>query len=77
MTLHQRPARGKTIQAKTRGKSLDKSKSDDKGRKKKGKQHKGKNQRNNDKSGNSKHKPFYKDKSVKKKHVGSRKNKQQ
>lgn len=28
---------------------------------------KGKNQRNNDKSGNSKHKPFYKDKSVKKK----------
>ena len=27
----QRPARGKTIQAKTRGKSLDKSKSDDKG----------------------------------------------
>lgn len=31
----QRPARGKTIQAKTRGKSLDKSKSDDKGRKKK------------------------------------------
>jgi ribonuclease R len=25
----QRPARGKTIQAKTRGKSLDKSKSDD------------------------------------------------
>lgn len=63
----QRPARGKTIQAKTRGKSLDKSKSDDKGRKKKGKQRKGKNQRNNDKSGNSKHKPFYKDKSVKKK----------
>ncbi len=62
----QRPARGKTIQAKTRGKSLDKSKSDDKGRKKKGKQRKGKNQRNNDKSGNSKHKPFYKDKSVKK-----------
>lgn len=31
----QRPARGKTIQAKTRGKSLDKSKSDDKGHKKK------------------------------------------
>lgn len=26
-----------------------------------------KNQRKNDKSGNSKHKPFYKDKSVKKK----------
>lgn len=38
----QRPARGKTIQAKTRGKSLDKSKSDDKGHKKKGKQRKGK-----------------------------------
>ncbi|MDG5213233.1 ribonuclease R, partial [Staphylococcus aureus] len=63
----QRPARGKTIQAKTRGKSLDKSKSDDKGRKKKGSQRKGKNERKNDKSGNSKHKPFYKDKSVKKK----------
>ncbi|HFN8885828.1 TPA: ribonuclease R [Staphylococcus aureus] len=63
----QRPARGKTIQAKTRGKSLDKSKSDDKGHKKKGKQRKGKNERKNDKSGNSKHKPFYKDKSVKKK----------
>ena len=38
----QRPARGKTIQAKTRGKSLDKSKSDDKGHKKKVKQRKGK-----------------------------------
>lgn len=34
---------------------------------KKSKHRKGKNQRNNDKSGNSKHKPFYKDKSVKKK----------
>lgn len=64
----QRPARGKTIQAKTRGKSLDKSKSDDKGNgKNKRKQRKGKNARQQDKKGNTKHKPFYKDKSVKKK----------
>lgn len=67
----QRPARGKTIQAKTRGKSLDKSKDDrqqGKGHKKK-KSRKGKNQRNRDnqKSGNTKHKPFYKDKKVKNK----------
>ncbi|MEQ6960776.1 RNB domain-containing ribonuclease, partial [Staphylococcus arlettae] len=67
----QRPARGKTIQAKTRGKSLDKSKDDrqqGKGNKKK-KSRKGKNQRNRDsqKSGNTKHKPFYKDKKVKNK----------
>ena len=64
----QRPARGKTIQAKTRGKSLDKSKSDDKGNgKNKRNQRKGKNARQQDKKGNTKHKPFYKDKSVKKK----------
>ncbi|MCD8878080.1 ribonuclease R [Staphylococcus kloosii] len=69
----QRPARGKTIQAKTRGKSLDKNKDNDnkgnnnKGNKKK-KQRKGKNQRNRDNQsgGNTKHKPFYKDKKVKK-----------
>ena len=64
----QRPSRGKTIQAKTRGKSLDKSKDDNhKGKKKKRKQRKGKNQRNRDKKGKTNHKPFYKDKSVKKK----------
>jgi len=64
----QRPARGKTIQAKTRGKSLDKSK-DDKQSQNKRKPRKGKNQRNKaDKgSGNTKHKPFYKDKNVKNK----------
>ncbi|WP_198143688.1 hypothetical protein, partial [Staphylococcus haemolyticus] len=61
-------SRGKTIQAKTRGKSLDKSKDDDhKGKKKKRKQRKGKNQRSRDKQGKTNHKPFYKDKSVKKK----------
>ena len=64
----QRPARGKTIQAKTRGKSLDKSKDDNsKGNKKKRKQRKGKNARKKDKQGKTNHKPFYKDKSVKKK----------
>ncbi|MBF7017600.1 ribonuclease R [Staphylococcus durrellii] len=64
----QRPARGKTIQAKTRDKSSDKNKdNDDKGNKKK-KTRKGKNQRNRDNqsNGNTKHKPFYKDKKVKK-----------
>ncbi|MCD8910070.1 ribonuclease R [Staphylococcus gallinarum] len=62
----QRPARGKTIQAKTRGKSLDSSK-DQKGKKQN--QRKGKNRRNKEKhsDGNTKHKPFYKDKKVKRK----------
>jgi len=55
----QRPSRGKTIQAKPRGQSLDNSNNDKKGKKK---QRKGKNQRNKNKpaSGNTKHKPFYK-----------------
>ena len=68
-TSSQRPAREKTIQAKTRGKSLDHTKSDrnGKGKKKKRKQRKGKNARKKDKQGNTHHKPFYKDKSVKKK----------
>ncbi|WP_435373678.1 ribonuclease R [Staphylococcus nepalensis] len=62
----QRSSRGKTIQAKPLGKSLDKSNDDKKGKKK---QRKGKNQRNKNKqaSGNTKHKPFYKDKKVKNK----------
>ena len=62
----QQPSRGKTIQAKPLGKSLDKSNDDKKGKKK---QRKGKNQRNKNKqaSGNTKHKPFYKDKKVKNK----------
>ncbi|AQM40501.1 MULTISPECIES: ribonuclease R [Staphylococcus] len=61
-----RPSRGKTIQAKPRGQSLDNSNNDKKGKKK---QRKGKNQRNKNKqaSGNTKHKPFYKDKKVKNK----------
>ncbi|MFW0760413.1 ribonuclease R [Staphylococcus cohnii] len=61
-----RPSRGKTIQAKPRGKSLDNSNNDKKGKKN---QRKGKNQRNKNKSasGNTKHKPFYKDKKVKNK----------
>ncbi|MDU4450136.1 MAG: ribonuclease R, partial [Staphylococcus lugdunensis] len=65
----QRPARGKTIQAKTRGKALDKSKNDGQRRKKskKSKQRKGKNARKKEKNGQTNHKPFYKDKSVKKK----------
>ena len=64
----QRPARGKTIQAKTRGKSLDKSKDNHhKNKKKKRKQRKGKNQRQRDKQSATKHKPFYKDKNIKKK----------
>ena len=65
----QRPARGKTIQAKTRGKALDKSKNDGQRRKKskKLKQRKGKNARKKEKNGQTNHKPFYKDKSVKKK----------
>ncbi|MCU5747102.1 ribonuclease R [Staphylococcus sp. SQ8-PEA] len=64
----QRPARGTTIQAKTRGKSLDKGK-DNKGKKKKRKQRKGKNARKREKSGkgSTNHKPFYKAKKVKKK----------
>ena len=64
----QRPARGKTIQAKTRGKSLDQGK-DNKGKKKKRKQRKGKNARRREKQGkgNTNHKPFYKAKKVKKK----------
>lgn len=64
----QRPARGKTIQAKTRGKSLDKNKDNDNKGSKKKKQRKGKNQRqrDNQSNGNTKHKPFYKDKKVKK-----------
>ena len=46
----------------------DRSKDDDhKGKKKKRKQRKGKNQRSRDKQGKTNHKPFYKDKSVKKK----------
>lgn len=62
----ERPSRGKTIQVKSRGKSLDKNKNDKpKGKKKK--QRKGKNQRQRDKQNKSNHKPFYKDKSVKKK----------
>ncbi|MFT3658499.1 ribonuclease R [Staphylococcus ureilyticus] len=61
-----RPSRGKTIQAKPRGQSLDNSNNGKKGKKK---QRKGKNQRNKNKqaSGNTKHKPFYKDKKVKNK----------
>lgn len=61
-----RPSRGKTIQAKPRGQSLDNSNNDKKGKKN---QRKGKNQRNKNKSarGNTKHKPFYKDKKVKNK----------
>ncbi|MBZ8172191.1 ribonuclease R [Staphylococcus cohnii] len=61
-----RPSRGKTIQAKPRGQSLDSSNNDKKGKKN---QRKGKNQRNKNKSasGNTKHKPFYKDKKVKNK----------
>lgn len=58
----ERPARGTTIQTKTRGKSLS-------GDKKKGKkkQRKGKNQRNRDKQNDTNHKPFYKSKKVKQK----------
>ena len=64
----QKNARGKTIQAKTRGKSLDKSKDNHhKNKKKKRKQRKGKNQRQRDKQSATKHKPFYKDKNIKKK----------
>ncbi|PTF07055.1 ribonuclease R [Staphylococcus cohnii] len=61
-----RPSRGKTIQAKPRGQSLDNSNNDKKGKKN---QRKGKNQRNKNKpaSDNTKHKPFYKDKKVKNK----------
>ena len=52
-----------------RDRSLDKSKDDNngKGNKKKRKQRKGKNARKKDKQGKTNHKPFYKDKSVKKK----------
>ncbi|MDY5060592.1 ribonuclease R [Staphylococcus simulans] len=59
---NERPARGTTIQTKTRGKSLG-------GDKKKGKkkQRKGKNQRNRDKQNDTNHKPFYKSKKVKQK----------
>ncbi|UXR37463.1 ribonuclease R [Staphylococcus simulans] len=59
---NERPARGTTIQTKTRGKSLG-------GDKKKGKkkQRKGKNQRNRDKQKDTDHKPFYKSKKVKQK----------
>ncbi|PNZ44517.1 ribonuclease R [Staphylococcus simulans] len=59
---NERPARGTTIQTKTRGKSLG-------GDKKKGKkkQRKGKNQRNRDKQKDTNHKPFYKSKKVKQK----------
>ncbi|MDT4011891.1 ribonuclease R [Staphylococcus simulans] len=59
---NKRPARGTTIQTKTRGKSLG-------GDKKKGKkkQRKGKNQRNRDKQKDTNHKPFYKSKKVKQK----------
>lgn len=58
----ERPARGTTIQTKTRGKSLS-------GDKKKGKkkQRKGKNQRNRDKQNDTNHNPFYKSKKVKQK----------
>ena len=58
----ERPARGTTIQTKTRGKNLG-------GDKKKGKkkQRKGKNQRNRDKQNNTNHKPFYKSKKIKQK----------
>lgn len=52
----QRPARGKTIQAKTRGKALDKSKNDGQRRKKskKSKQRKGKNARKKEKNRSNK-----------------------
>lgn len=68
----QRPSRGKTIQAKPRGNSSDKSKDDKNGKGGRGrtkqKQRKGKNKRQSDQSkGNTKHKPFYKDKNVKNK----------
>ena len=56
-------ARGKTIQAATKGNQFEKKKT----KKKKQKQRKGKNARRREKSGNTEHQPFYKGKSVKKK----------
>ncbi|WP_281183044.1 ribonuclease R [Staphylococcus schleiferi] len=56
-------ARGKTIQAATKGNQFEKKKT----KKKKQKQRKGKNARRREKSGNTQHQPFYKGKSVKKK----------
>ncbi|EGQ4279285.1 TPA: ribonuclease R [Staphylococcus pseudintermedius] len=58
----ERDPRGKTIQAKTKGTQFEKT-----DKKKKRKSRKGKNARQRDKSGNTQHKPFYKDKKVKKK----------
>lgn len=58
----EREARGKTIQAKTKGYQFEK-----KDKKKKRKSRKGKNARQREKSGNTQHKPFYKGKKVKKK----------
>ncbi|BCU51726.1 ribonuclease R [Staphylococcus auricularis] len=62
----QRPAREKTIQAKTRGKAGNDKQNKSKNKNKK-KQRKGKNQRKREKKGNNQHKPFYKDKNIKKK----------
>ena len=62
----QRPAREKTIQAKTRGKAGNDKQNKSKNKNKK-KQRKGKNQRKREKNGNNQHKPFYKDKNIKKK----------
>ncbi|WP_278926476.1 ribonuclease R [Staphylococcus auricularis] len=62
----QRPAREKTIQAKTRGKAGNDKQNKSKNKNKK-KQRKGKNQRQREKNGNNQHKPFYKDKNIKKK----------
>lgn len=59
----EKKSRGTTIQAKTKGNTFEKDKSN----KKKRKQRKGKHARKREKSGNTKHKPFYKDKRVKKK----------
>ncbi|MGN4156076.1 ribonuclease R [Staphylococcus auricularis] len=60
------PAREKTIQAKTRGKAGNDKQNKSKNKNKK-KQRKGKNQRQREKNGNNQHKPFYKDKNIKKK----------
>ncbi|NJH86750.1 ribonuclease R [Staphylococcus agnetis] len=59
----EKKSRGTTIQAKSKGQTFKK----DKDTNKKRKQRKGKNARKREKSGNTKHKPFYKDKRVKKK----------
>ncbi|MCG3400399.1 ribonuclease R [Staphylococcus massiliensis] len=61
----ERPARGKTIQVKSRGKVFDKDQNGKK--KKKKKQRKGKNRRQREKEAKTNNKPFYKDKKIKKK----------